>query len=189
VTYYDPTGSNPDRPGSDAWWIARLNATVAGAAAEAGGHAPDLLPLFRGREAELTWYPADIHPTNEGHRVIARALWAATGYDAVPPSVTLLRPAEGELPRPLPTIAATAEDRVGVESVEAFLDGQSLGALEFHPDAGAYLLLWDARTLAPGDHRLEVRAFDAAGNVGAAGATVRPAPATGAATPVVLRRS
>ena len=188
VTYYDPTGSNPDRPGSDAWWIIRLNATIAGAAAEVGGRAPDLLPLFRGREEELTWYPSDIHPTNEGHRVIAQALWAATGYDTVPPAVTLLRPAEGELSRPMPTIVATAEDQVGVEAVDALLDGQLLGALDFHPDARAYLLLWDAAALAPGDHRLEVRAFDAAGNLGTAATTVRPASGASAATPVASRR-
>jgi lysophospholipase L1-like esterase len=188
VTYYDPTGSNPERPDSDAWWVARLNATIAGAAADFGGRAPDLLALFQGREAELTWYPSDVHPTNEGHRVIAQALWAASGYDTVAPVVTLLRPAAGDLSRPMPTIAATAQDRVGVEAVEALLNGQRLGALEFQPDAGAYLLLWDAHALAPGDHRLEIRAYDAAGNAGSAVATVRPSPSQSAAIAVASPR-
>ena len=188
VTVYEPGGSDPARPGSDAWWVNRLNAAIMATTEAAGGRSPDLAPLVRGREAELTWFPADIHPTNEGHAVIARALWAATGYDVVPPVVTLLRPGDGPLPRPQPTIAATAEDQVGVEEVVALLDDRPLGTLEFFPEAGAYLLLWDARALSPGNHRLELRAVDAAGNVGQATATVQPAPspiATPAATPAL----
>jgi lysophospholipase L1-like esterase len=173
VTYVDPSGSNPDRPGSNAWWAARLNEAIVRAVEGAGGLAPDLTSLFRGREHELTWYPADIHPNNAGHAVIAKALWSATGYDFVPPSVALVRPESGPLSRPMPTIVATADDTVGVEGVSALLDGALLGDLAYHESVGAYLLLWDARSLPAGEHILQVVAIDAAGNTGTAAATVQ----------------
>jgi hypothetical protein len=75
----------------------------------------------------------------------------------------------------MPTIAATADDLVGVEEVVALLDDDPLGTLEFHPEVAAYLLLWNAAGLSAGPHRLEVRALDAAGNVGLASTTVEPA--------------
>lgn len=175
LTYYDPSGSNPDRQGARAWWVARLNAAIVQTAQTSGGRAPDLAPLFRGREDELTWFPTDGHPTNAGHAVIARALWSATGYDTIPPAVTLIRPTPGPLPRPLPTIVARAADTVGVERVVAVVDGSEIGELAYHEVAQAYLLLWDARGLSPSDHQLEVRAIDAAGNVGVVTAIVQPA--------------
>jgi lysophospholipase L1-like esterase len=70
LSYYDPSGSNPDRPGSNAWWVARLNAEIAQAASEAGGEVVDLASVVRGHEDELTWYPTDVHPTYAGHEEI-----------------------------------------------------------------------------------------------------------------------
>ena len=175
LTYYDPSGSNPDRQGANAWWVARLNEAIVQSTQMVGGRAPDLPTLFRGREDELTWSPTDVHPTNSGHAEIARALWTATGYDTVSPAVALIRPTPGPLPRPLPTIVASAADTVGVERVVAVVDGSEIGELVYHQVAQAYLLLWDTRGLSPGDHHLEVRATDAAGNVGVGAVTVQPA--------------
>lgn len=75
--YYDPTGTSAEEPGSDGWWLARLDATLAKEARQAGARWVDVAALFRGRERLLTRFPFDIHPTDAGHRAIAVAVWGA----------------------------------------------------------------------------------------------------------------
>lgn len=79
--YYDASGTPPDAVGSDGWWLAALDRTIAGEAERAGARWVDVAASFRGREDELTRYPEDIHPTDAGHRAIAEAVWQALGYD------------------------------------------------------------------------------------------------------------
>lgn len=74
--YYDPTEDPPDREGSDAWWLTRLDATLLGQAEIVGARWVDVAAAFEGRTGELTWYPRDIHPTEAGHAVIAEAIWS-----------------------------------------------------------------------------------------------------------------
>lgn len=79
--YYDPTETPNDVDGTDGWWLAELDRTLAEATARAGARWVDVAAAFRGRERELTRYPADIHPTDAGHLAIADAVWRALGYD------------------------------------------------------------------------------------------------------------
>lgn len=79
--YYDPTATAVDVDGSDGWWLAELDRTLAVTATRAGARWVDVAATFRGRERELTRYPADIHPTDAGHLAIADAIWGALGYD------------------------------------------------------------------------------------------------------------
>ena len=80
--YYDPTGTPADVAGSDGWWLARLDATIAREARRAGAHWVDVAAEFRGRETRLTNFPRDIHPNDAGHEVIAEAIWRALGRKA-----------------------------------------------------------------------------------------------------------
>lgn len=80
--YYDPTATPVDIDGSDGWWLAALDRALAEEATRAGARWVDVAAAFRGREEELTRYPADIHPTDAGHQAIADAVWRALGYEA-----------------------------------------------------------------------------------------------------------
>ena len=73
--YYDPTESTVSESGSDGWWLAQLDATLAREARRAEASWVDVAAVFRGREATLTRFPQDIHPTDAGHRAIALAIW------------------------------------------------------------------------------------------------------------------
>ena len=168
TTYYDPTGSDPSLAGTDGWWIARLNEVIVRETAGAGGRIADVAARFGAGDEGLTRYPADIHPTDAGHRAIADEVWRCLGYDTTPPAVRLDRPDAGALSRPVPTVVAVATDRVGVVAVELVVDGAPVGELPYVPAIDAYAMLWDTRGLAPGPHTLRVRALDAAGNAASA---------------------
>lgn len=172
TNYYDPSGTDPSRPGSSAWWLARLNDVIAQETDRAGARLADVAARFAGHTQDWTWYPADIHPTNAGHRAIAEAVWQALGYDHTPPSVRFDRPPAGRLARSIPTVAVVAADQVGVTTVSLAIDGQPGPDLPYLPALGAYATLWDTRGLAPGAHTLTAFATDAAGNVGVAHLTV-----------------
>jgi lysophospholipase L1-like esterase len=162
--YYDPTGGLATRVGSDAWWLAQMEATIAGEARRAGVPWVDTATRFRDRTAEYTWYPSDIHPTNAGYRAIADAVWHALGYDAEAPTVRIERPVAGPLDRPRPTIVVTAGDNVGVAGVELSIDGAIVGEPRFLPEIDAYALVWDTNGAPPGPHELAATARDGAGN-------------------------
>ncbi|CAA9585406.1 MAG: hypothetical protein AVDCRST_MAG19-4574 [uncultured Thermomicrobiales bacterium] len=79
--YYDASRSPSAVEGSDGWWLAELDRTIAAEAERAGARWVDVASAFHGREAEMTLYPNDIHPSDAGHRAIADAVWAALEYD------------------------------------------------------------------------------------------------------------
>jgi hypothetical protein len=84
----------------------------------------------------------------------ARAGSAATCPDRTPPAVSIST-AGG-------TVAAAADDSVGVGRVTLLVDG-SVAEVRY---AGPYAFSWEPKR--PGRYRLEVRASDASGNVGRA---------------------
>jgi membrane peptidoglycan carboxypeptidase len=81
--------------------------------------------------------------------------------DNQPPEVTLLYPAPGEMidpgSRSTLTLQATASDGIGIQRLTWWVDGKRVGETLQPP----YSLAWPA---APGEHTLQVRAVDLAGN-------------------------
>src|SRR5262245_42129304 len=79
-----------------------------------------------------------------------------------PPTVSLTSPSSGATASHVVSLAATASDDVGVQSVEFFVDGStSLGVDTTAP----YLGEWNSTTASNGAHTLTARARDTAGNL------------------------
>ncbi len=80
--YYDPFPAVPESPATPlaAFAIPILNQIIAGAGETFGVQFADVFPTFVGREAELTYMTTEepigygVHPTPEGHAVIAGVL-------------------------------------------------------------------------------------------------------------------
>ncbi|HEX7102239.1 MAG TPA: GDSL-type esterase/lipase family protein [Nitrolancea sp.] len=176
TTYYDLSGSDPAQQGSDAWWVGQFNDVIRSTAQTDGLQVADLERDFRGHITDWTWYPTDVHPNNAGHAEIARLIWTAAGFDQEPPVVKIVKPAAGQLPRSIPTIAVTANDNVGVASVELWVNEQRVSSLIYEPSLQQYVGVWDSGTASEAQTTLSIRAIDLAGHTTTATVTVtRPA--------------
>lgn len=164
MTIYDPAGGDPSVARSDAWWIARFNAAIGEEASKRGIAVADTAARFAGRTRQLTWMPIDFHANNAGHGVIAAEFWRAAGYDTLAPTLEIIAPEGGTLPRAVPTIKVRATDGIGVARVEFRLDDQPLPAPVYNRDLDLWIGYWDARAARSGQHRLSVSVSDAAGN-------------------------
>src|SRR5262245_23538450 len=79
-----------------------------------------------------------------------------------PPTVSLTSPNAGSTASHVVSLAATASDDIGVQSVQFFLDGStSLGVDTTAP----YMGEWNSTTASNGAHTLTARARDTAGNL------------------------
>jgi len=177
LTLYDPTEGDASAPRSDSWWIAQFDRAIRAGAEPVGALVVDLNKEFRGRANEWTWWPVDIHPTNEGYAAIARAAWRALAWDRQAPQVVIERPEAGSrVERRFVTVRARIRDRGGIERVGLWVDGQEIGTLDPLPGTDEWITLWETPWPLPGPPlRLEVRAVDRAGNEGrAAVELVRP---------------
>jgi lysophospholipase L1-like esterase len=164
TTFYDLTEGDSELAGSDSWWLAEMNQFVTDTAEDAGFMVIDLESLFRGRTQELTWFPADVHPNNTGHRSIAHTIWRQLEYDQTPPGVEITRP-EGTTARSrMPTAHARVHDDVGIASVELFADGELVSELLFVASLDRYVGLWDGREFPQDEVELTVVATDVSGN-------------------------
>ncbi|MFN3337211.1 MAG: SGNH/GDSL hydrolase family protein, partial [Thermomicrobium sp.] len=67
LTLYDPTEGDAGAERSESWWVARFNSELRAQASAVGASVVELESLFRGHRAEWTWWPVDVHPTNEGY--------------------------------------------------------------------------------------------------------------------------
>jgi lysophospholipase L1-like esterase len=164
TTYYDLTEGDPDVEGSNAWWLRQFNETITETATEAGFDVVDLEALFQGRIGELTWFPADVHPNNAGHKLIARAIWQQLDYDQDPPEVEITRPEPGETRNRVPTIHASVSDAVGVDSVVLRVNEDVERELLYIPRLDRWVGLWDARAYPGTEAELTVIAQDVSGN-------------------------
>ena len=83
--------------------------------------------------------------------------------DTTPPTVSISSPAAGATVTGTVSLAATASDNSGVNSVKWYVDN-----VEVASDSGGapWTAPWDSSTVADGSHNLIAKAFDAAGNVG-----------------------
>lgn len=83
--------------------------------------------------------------------------------DTTPPSTSIQSPASGAvLTGSTNTVIADASDNVGVARVDLLVDGSLTGTATAPP----YSFNLDTITLADGNHTLQSKAYDAAGNVG-----------------------
>jgi hypothetical protein len=80
--------------------------------------------------------------------------------DTTAPTVSLTAPADGATVKGTVALTATADDNVGVDSVEFLVDGQVVGTDISAP----YSADWDSKTIADGTHAITARAIDLAGN-------------------------
>ena len=165
MTVYNPAVGDPKVVRSDAWWIARFNTAITEEAAKRNIAVADAYGRFFGREKALTWMPLDFHANNAGHQVLANEFWRAAGYDTTPPTLEVVAPAAGALPRTVPTIKVRAADTIGVTQVEFRLDDQPLPTPVYSRDLDLWIGYWDARAASAGAHRLVITARDAAGNI------------------------
>lgn len=81
--------------------------------------------------------------------------------DTAPPSVSVTAPSNGATVSGQLTVAATASDNVAVLGVQFQLNGSNLGA---EITTAPYSVTWDSRAVANGQHNLQAKARDAAGN-------------------------
>lgn len=179
TAYYDLTDGDPSIEGSDAWWLARFNDVIRETAGDAGFAVVDLAELFDGRISELTWHPADVHPNNQGHQVIGRAIWQQLDYDDDAPSVEITRPEPGEARSRTPTIHATGDDVVGTENVDVYVDDEHVAELLYVSDRDAWVGIWNAREYESDEAEITVIATDLAGNEGSDTVDITLPPARG----------
>ncbi|MFY0562858.1 Ig-like domain-containing protein [Archangium lansingense] len=90
------------------------------------------------------------------------------GCDLLAPLVTLVSPGSGATVRGEVDIRVTAKDDVGVTRVELYVDGRRVDTDKHAP----YRFEWDSTEVPDGSHELLIKAYDEAGNVGQASATV-----------------
>ena len=86
--------------------------------------------------------------------------------DTTPPTVSLVFPADGATLAGAVTLAAQANDDVGVAGVEFLLDGNLLGSGNRSGQAGPWTYDWNTTSASIGGHAVSARARDASGNVG-----------------------
>ncbi|ACH38815.1 repeat-containing protein [Citrifermentans bemidjiense Bem] len=88
--------------------------------------------------------------------------------DTTAPSVAISSPVAGSTVNGTVSLYANASDNVGVTKVEFYLDG----ALQATSTAAPYGFSWNTANAANGSYTVSAKAYDAAGNVGQASATV-----------------
>ncbi len=81
--------------------------------------------------------------------------------DLAAPTVSVTAPAAGATVAGPVTLAATAADAVGVQSVQLRVDGANVGAAD---TTSPYSVTWDSRAATNGSHTVSAVARDAAGN-------------------------
>ena len=97
---------------------------------------------------------------------------AGGGGDTTDPVVTITLPADAAEVSGDVDIRASITDNVGVVTAQCTIDGQAQGALTA-PNYGAlYRWVWDSCPWANGEHTIEVKAWDAAGNMGSDSITI-----------------
>jgi lysophospholipase L1-like esterase len=164
TTYYDLTEGDPTIEGSNAWWLARFNDVIRETADTSDFIVVDLADTFADRITELTWFPADIHPNNAGHQLIARAIWQELAYDQDAPDVEITRPDTDEVRSRTPTIHVAVSDNVGIDEVILEIDDEPVAELIYVADRERWIGIWDARDYPDTEATITVRVTDVSGN-------------------------
>lgn len=172
TTYYDLTEGDESVEGSNAWWLEQFNDVIRETADEAGFTVVDLADAFSGQITDLTWFPADIHPNNAGHQLIARTIWQELAYDEEPPDVEITRPDTEEARSRTPTIHVAVSDDVGIDEVVLVIDDEPVSELIYVADRERWIGIWDARDYPDTEATINVRATDVSGNTATDSVTV-----------------
>jgi PKD repeat protein len=96
------------------------------------------------------------------------AVTVQTSSDTVPPTISITSPKDGATVAGIVSVQVNASDNVGVKKVELYVDGK----LTATSTASPFTTKWNAKKASVGQHTLQVKAYDAAGNVGAASVVV-----------------
>lgn len=157
---YDPTEGDPAAQYTDSWWIAQFNQVISQAAESVDAQVADIAAAFEGQD-DLTYYPLDVHPTNEGHRVIAQSVFAAIGLDTTPPDIAIDAPETAT--RNTPTVTITIDEATELQATGVELsDGWLSPVIEI--DDGKRVVLLDLAGVNGDSVTLTVTATDVAGN-------------------------
>jgi len=100
-------------------------------------------------------------PTNDGSNCTANV-------DQTPPTATIDSPTNGSTVSGTVNVGLTAADNTAVTKVELYVDNNLVKTFTASP----YTYSWDTTKVAAGSHTITVKAYDAAGNIGPATATV-----------------
>ncbi len=96
-------------------------------------------------------------------QAVLAAAQAADSGDTTAPTASVTAPPGGATLTGTADVTAAATDNVGVTKVELYIDDALEGWVAITP----YSWTWDTTSHADGSHRLLVKAYDAAGNLGA----------------------
>jgi subtilisin family serine protease len=100
--------------------------------------------------------------TGSPNRLLYTLFGGSAPGDATPPTTSITSPANGATVSGTVTVSASASDAGGVTRVEVYADGGLVGSDTTAP----YQVAWNTASVANGNHALQTRAYDAAGNVG-----------------------
>ncbi|HZC73480.1 MAG TPA: Ig-like domain-containing protein [Jatrophihabitans sp.] len=100
-----------------------------------------------------------------GNSATATTVNVTVSNDLTPPTVSLTTPPDGTTVSGTISVAANANDNVGVGSVQFLLDGANLGAAD---TTSPYSVNWDSTAALPGSHSLSAKATDTSGNTATA---------------------
>ena len=82
--------------------------------------------------------------------------------DTTPPEVTIISPTSGSTVNELVTITCISSDKEGVEKVELWVDGQSIGVSD---TTEPYSMEWNTTTYEDKSYTITVRSYDLNGNM------------------------
>jgi subtilisin family serine protease len=97
-----------------------------------------------------------------GNTATSQPVTVTVNNDLTPPTTSITSPANGQVVTGVVAVEVSAQDNVGVSSVELYQDGGLIGTDTSAP----YTFNWNTDATSEGNHTLTSKAYDAAGNVG-----------------------
>lgn len=163
ATVYDPTGGDASIQFTESWWIEQFNTVIRDAASQFDVEVVDLASELGSSATELTRYPVDVHPTNEGHARIAAIHWESLGLDVDAPEIDVLSGSSSA--RYTPTVRFRVSEAVGLESISVASTDES--AVIYEPlqvGEREFAMLVDASADRSQEIGMTISAADLAGN-------------------------
>ncbi len=119
-------------------------------------------------QAQSNWGPSDTNDPDSNLEGLV--FWGSTSTTDDPPSVSITNPNDGDTVSGTITVEADASDDNGVDQVEFFVDGSSIGVDSDGSDG--WSTSWDTTTVGDGDHTVTAEATDTAGQTASDSITV-----------------